>query len=126
MSRIEIRPRGGVEVEKYVEAVMDLEEELSLAGVDVTTFRTRAEPVITTILIAIVGSVLSHYIIKLADRLIQKKRQEPDNVQIIIIVDQQRFELPAEYNQLRAGLALPPHEEDITGGSEKPTSDLAE
>lgn len=107
MSRIEIRPRGGAEVEKYVEAVMDLEEELALGGVDVATLRTRAEPVMTTILISVIGSVLSHYIIKLVDRLMKKKREEPDNVQIVIVINQQRFELPEEYTRLRAGLALP-------------------
>lgn len=112
MSRIEIRPEGGIEVEKYVESVTEMKDELAAAGVDVNTVRTRAEPVITTILISIVGSVLSHYVIKIVDRLIKKKEEEKDKVQIIVVVNQQRFELPAEYDRLRAGLALPPAPED--------------
>jgi hypothetical protein len=108
MSRIEIRPQGGVQVEKYVETVMDMKEELSSDGVDVVTLRTRAEPVLTTILVSIVGSVLSHFIIKLADRLMKKKEEEKDNVQIVIVVQQQRFELPAGYSRLRERLALAP------------------
>jgi len=112
MSRIEIRPRGGVEVERYVKAVMDLEEELTLGGVDVATLRTRAEPVMSTILISVLGGVLSHYIIKLADGLIKKKREEPDNVKIVIEFNHQSFELPEEYGRLRADLASPPRTEE--------------
>ena len=111
MSRIEIRPKGGIEVENYVESVMEMKEELTANGIEVATLRTRAEPITTTILISIIGSVLSHYIIKVADRLMKKTEEQKDHVQIVIIVNQQRFELPAEYDGLRARLALMPGQE---------------
>lgn len=104
MSRIEIRPQGGVQVEKYVQEVTDMKEELSQGGVEVVTLRTRAEPVVTTILISVIGTVLSHYITKLIDRLMKKKEDDKDNVQIIIVVNEQRFELPTEYDRLRESL----------------------
>lgn len=123
MSRIEVRPQGGAEVEEYVDAVLGLKEELAQGGVSVDVFRTRAEPVVTTILVAVVGSVLSHYVIKLAERLVQKKKREPDDVRVVLLVERERYELPAEYDRLQKDLALLPGDEGGARSGETPSAD---
>lgn len=101
MAKVQIYPKGGVEVKPYVNIARSLQQELELAGIEYEELSFRVAEPISTIVITIVGAVVSHWIIKLVDALIAKKKEKPDDrVQIQLIYNNIEFHLPEDRSEL--------------------------
>ncbi len=68
-SRIQIIPKGGAELDSYVDAVLRMEEELCRDDITVEEHRIKSVEAARVLLLKIIGTVASYYIIKIIDLL---------------------------------------------------------
>lgn len=100
--KIQISPKGGSELEPYVDVAFSLQSEIEAAGIEFEEFRTRfLDPTISTLVVSITGSVASHFIITLIDSLLAKKKEKNDKkVNIVVVYSNSRYSLPEKRSAL--------------------------
>lgn len=111
---VEIHPKGGPELEAYINDLRNLKEELKLAGIAFEVFRTRLIEPISTLIVTILGSVSSYFIIKCIDTLLERRKKDTNkDINIISMYEGKGFQLPDQHAELSKHL----HEGTKSNGS---------
>src|SRR5262245_60541842 len=104
-AQIEIVPLGGREIDVYLQGLTDLHDSFANARIRMVVSRSRCEPIASTLLITIGGSILSHYLIKLIDLLVAAKKSEQRHVTVILVFRGHSYELPRDEVSVRRAIS---------------------
>lgn len=98
---------GNREIAPLVSTLSNLKNEFEELGIDIEEHTTRSIEPISTLVISIIGTIASNYIIKLIDILTKKKDENPKSSLVILInykskqfyIPNNRDELISEFNK---------------------------
>lgn len=99
---ISVKAEGGKHLQRYVEAIRELEPDLEANGIHVEEVRMKSLVDVSTFLISIGGPVAAHYILKCVDALLRKHRYAETDLSVKIVVEYHadRFEIPTQRDAL--------------------------
>jgi len=100
--KIMVCPRGGPELEPYIQDLRDLKSELNAGGVGFEVRPSRSvDPNTTALILSVIGGVAAHYIVQLFEPCLRRLKETPKPaVRIVVEFKGRSYDLPLELSLL--------------------------